>query len=80
MAFDVGERAASKRLAMCDQGFAERPILQPFQVRPAHVDMNVHEVRLVADRELARGNRLHRARREFIALLRANTYDWELPA
>jgi RNA polymerase sigma-70 factor (ECF subfamily) len=23
--------------------------------------------------------RLHRARREFIALLRANTYDWELP-
>jgi len=24
--------------------------------------------------------RLHRARREFIELLRANTYDWELPA
>lgn len=24
--------------------------------------------------------RLHRARREFIALLRANTYDWELPS
>jgi RNA polymerase sigma-70 factor (ECF subfamily) len=23
--------------------------------------------------------RLHRARREFVALLRANTYDWELP-
>jgi RNA polymerase sigma-70 factor, ECF subfamily len=23
--------------------------------------------------------RLHRARREFIAMLRANTYDWELP-
>jgi RNA polymerase sigma-70 factor, ECF subfamily len=23
--------------------------------------------------------RLHRARREFIAILRANTYDWELP-
>jgi RNA polymerase sigma-70 factor, ECF subfamily len=24
--------------------------------------------------------RLHRARREFIEMLRANTYDWELPA
>jgi RNA polymerase sigma-70 factor (ECF subfamily) len=24
--------------------------------------------------------RLHRARRELIAILRANTYDWELPA
>jgi RNA polymerase sigma-70 factor, ECF subfamily len=23
--------------------------------------------------------RLHRARREFIEMLRANTYDWELP-
>jgi RNA polymerase sigma-70 factor (ECF subfamily) len=23
--------------------------------------------------------RLHRARREFVAMLRANTYDWELP-
>ena len=23
--------------------------------------------------------RLHRARGEFIAMLRANTYDWELP-
>jgi DNA-directed RNA polymerase specialized sigma24 family protein len=34
----------------------------------------------VTDAPLGSGKgRLHRARREFVEMLRANSYDWELP-
>ena len=42
--------------------------------------MSYEEIAAVTDTPVGSvKGRLHRARREFVAMLRANTYDWELP-
>ncbi len=81
------ERAPAERLELRER--IERLELKLLGLAPAHRTVLVlrdvegfsyEEIASITESPLGSvKGRLHRARREFIDMLRANTYDWELP-
>jgi RNA polymerase sigma-70 factor (ECF subfamily) len=81
------ERAPAERLELRER--VERLELKLRGLAPAHRTVLIlrdvegfsyEEIAAITESPLGSvKGRLHRARREFIDMLRANTYDWELP-